>query len=115
MDKDEVAEPSSSSPRLLRVPRPISAPSLFCPQGSEEHPDGKEREADARQLVDGNQLVLLTAKLPEGKKRSSTSDSVCKHVYDDMRHEPRALQGRHHHLVVYLRLQEVDADEDSTK
>ena len=64
MHIDEVAKPRSRRPRLLRVPRPVCAPGLFCPQGTEKHPDSKEGETYPRQVVDGGQVLLLAEKLP---------------------------------------------------
>ena len=115
MDIDEIAKPCGRRPRLLRVPRPVSAPCFLCPQSAEEHTDCEEGEAHARQVVNGIHLVLSANKLPKSKKHGSTRCGICKHIYDNMWCEPRTLQGWHQRLVMYLWLQDVYADEDGTE
>ena len=51
MHINEIGEPGDGSPCLLRVPRPVMAPCLLCPQGAEEHADGNQRYADNDEIV----------------------------------------------------------------
>ena len=113
--EDKEAEPSGGCPSFLRVPRPIGAPSLFCPQSSEEHSDGDEGQAYPRQVVYGFQVVLPLAELPKREERGNTNGGVGEHIDNDMGREPRTLKGRHQHLVVNLGFQEVYADEDGAE
>ena len=59
--------------------------------------------------------VIRPEQKKQGHHRCGTKYGVGEHVDDDMRGEPRALQGGHQRLVVDLRLEEVHADEHQGK
>ena len=61
-------------------------------------------------VIDENGIVIACselARIGESKQR------IREHVYSHMRYEPYALQGWHQCLVMYLRLEYVEHDEDS--
>ena len=51
MHIDEIGEPGDGSPRFLGVPRPVVSPSLFGPEGTEEHADGNQRYTNEDKIV----------------------------------------------------------------
>ena len=65
MDISQVGEPRGSSPRLLRVPRPIVAPGLLSPERPEENTDGHEGPTYLDEVVADIHLMLIDGRLLE--------------------------------------------------
>ena len=120
MDISQIGEPRGSSPRLLRIPGPIVAPSFLSPECSEENTHGHEGPTYLHEVVADVHLVIVDGGLLEPQQvgrhqRRSTEHSVGEHIDDDVRCEPRALERRHERLVVDLGVDDVDRGEDSSK
>lgn len=59
MDISQIGEPRGSSPRFLRVPRPIVSPGFLCPERSEENTDGHEGPTYLDEVVADVHLVIV--------------------------------------------------------
>ena len=65
MDISQIGEPRGSSPCLLRVPRPIVAPSFLSPERSEENTYGHEGPPYLDEVVTDVHLVIVDGRLLE--------------------------------------------------
>ena len=105
---DEIGTPCCRCPCLLWVPTPIAAPSLLCPEAARKHAEGEKRHAYRHKAVGGWQIVgTMSPKSCHGKEESTAEKTVGEHIDRDMRYKPKALQGWHKRLVVYLWMNDV--------
>ncbi len=115
MDICQIGKPGSRRPSLFRVPCPIVSPSSFCPDGTGQHTQRHESKPYISQVIAQSHLMpfnplLLEPQQVDSHHRSGTQHGVGKHINNDMRSEPRALQGGHQSLIVYFGLEYIDAD-----
>ena len=112
MQVAQICTPCCSRPCLLRVPAPICAPGLLCPQAAAHHSEREEGNAYGHKTICGWQECGRTPPQPGKSQQERTAEkTVREHVYRDMRYEPCALQGRHERSVVNVRTQYINCRE----
>ena len=57
-------------------------------------------------------LLLFEPKQIDGHHRRRSQHSISKHIHNDMRGKPRALQSRHQRLIMNLRFEDIDTNKD---
>ena len=116
MDIHKIGTPCGCSPRLLGIPSPIAAPCLFCPDATRDHAEGEQRHTDVNKLVGGTEiLAAMPPQSPHSQEEGTTKDAVGEYIHCDVGHKPCTLQRRHQTLVVYLGIEDIDADEQFAK
>ena len=112
VDVHKIGTPCGCSPRLLGVPCPIVAPCLLRPDATRDHAEGEQCHTDVNKLVGGGEiLAAMPPQSPHCQEEGTTEDTVGEYIHRDVGHKPCTLQCRHQTLVVYLGIEDIDADE----
>ena len=108
---NKVREPSCHGPSFLRIPRPIMPPRFLRPQCAEQHSDGEEADSDADEFVFDGRIGVCRKPIQRDDGRRS-HQRVGRHVSDDVRHKPHALQGWNEGFGMENRHEMMDEEKD---
>ena len=116
MHVKHIRQPCSQRPCLLRVPVTVVSPGFLGPQRTGKHAKCQEGHTYIyKRICRLHHLGLMGEQSVHSQKECTSHEGIGKHIDHHMRYEPRALKSRHECLVMNLRPEDIDHNEDRGK